>query len=105
MTDESAKEHMQLLEHLTAALTERTEKAIADRIALRNAVCAYVAVEQSRGTSLNDLIVEVSAILRKAEAEADASSDELAAQLIAWCIQFNQTVVPPDVPGKVLPVS
>ena len=92
MTDEGTKEQKHLLEHLTAALTERTEKAIADRIVLRNAVCAYVAVEQRRGTSLEDLIVEVSTILRKAEAEADASSDELARQLVAWCIQFNQTV-------------
>ena len=95
MTDERAKEHEQLLERLTAALTERTEKAIADRIALRNAVCAYVAVEQGRGKPLEELLVEVSAILRKAEAEADASSDELARQLLAWCIQFNQSRTPP----------
>lgn len=104
MTDESVKEHRELLDHLTAALTERTQKAIADRIALRNAVCAYVAVEQGRGTSLADLILEVSAILQKAEAEADASSDELARQLVAWCIQFNQPIGPPVGSGK-LPVS
>ena len=94
MTDESAKEHKQLLDHLTAALKERTEKAISDRIALRDAVCAYVALEQSRGKALGDLIDEVSTILRKAEAEAATSSDELASQLVAWCIEFNGSIVP-----------
>ena len=104
MTDETVKEHEQLLEHLTAALTERTEKAISDRIALRNAVCSYVAVEQSRGKSLADLIFEVETILRKAEAESDTSSEDLARQLVAWCIQFNQSIAPPTASGT-LPVA
>jgi hypothetical protein len=98
MTHDRTKAHEALLEHLTEALSARAEKALADRIALRNAVCAFVAVEQSRGTPLERLIEDVTALLREAETEADVSSEELGRVLVTWCVEFNlaaSLAVPP----------
>ena len=89
MTEESDREYQHLLGELNTVLTDRTEAAVADRIALRDAVCHYVEAEQSRQTPLALIIATVKEILREAEPDPDNVPDELAEQLVAWCRQFH----------------
>ena len=89
MTEESDREYRALLGELNTVISERTEAAVADRIALRDAVCRYVEAEQSRGTSLSVIIVAVKEILREAEPNSGNVPDELAEQLVEWCRQFH----------------
>jgi hypothetical protein len=91
VTDQSEKEYQNLLGELNIVLSERTEAAVADRIALRDAVCHYVEAEQSRGTPLSIIIGTVKEILRKAEPISANVPDELAEQLVEWCRQFHGT--------------
>lgn len=85
-----------LLGQLAEVLHERTEAAARDRIVLRDAVCAFVAAEQARGTPLSGVILTVKRILREAEDQSTpaVATDALAAQLIAWCREFHQAAVP-----------
>jgi hypothetical protein len=85
------KEHLALLTELSTALSEKTRMAIASRIALRDAVCAYVAAETTNGVSLENLIQTVKKILRRAEKGAANTSDELAQQLVDWCVEFHRS--------------
>ena len=89
MTDSSGKEYDVLVGELTSVLSERTEAAVADRIALRDAVCRYVDAEQSRGTPLAVIIATVKGILTEAEADSANVPEELAEQLVEWCRQFH----------------
>ena len=89
-------EYRILFEKLNKVLTERTDDALGHRIKLRDAVCAYVTVEQARGTAIDRVIHAVDAILRKAEegaavgAETMKLRDEaLASRLVYWCIAFG----------------
>ena len=79
-----------LLAELTGALAAKTEEAIASRIALRDAVCAYVAAEQERGMPLATVIQKVKDILSAAEQRVTKATDELAMQLVDWCIEFHR---------------
>lgn len=86
----SDNEKKVLLSELTTVLAEKTEAAIADRIALRDAVCHYVEAEQSRGTPLAAIIATVKGMLREAEPDPENVPDQLAEQLVAWCRQFHE---------------
>jgi hypothetical protein len=90
MTGDNKKEHDALLAALSHALTEKTEEAVTARISLRDAVCAYVTLEHTRGTPLATVIQTVKAILAAAETEGATASDELAVQLIDWCVEFHR---------------
>src|SRR5512141_3419784 len=91
MSDKTGKEHRALLTQLSTALSEKTKMAIASRIALRDAVCAYVVTETASGVSLESLIQSVKEILRRAEKGAASASDELAQQLVDWCVEFHRS--------------
>ena len=91
MSDKSDKEHRALLAQLSAALAEKTRMATASRIALRDAVCRYVAAQTANGISLETLVKSVKDILRKAEKGAANASDELAQQLVDWCVEFHRS--------------
>jgi hypothetical protein len=93
-----------LLDQLSTALSEKTQTAITNRIALRDAVCEYVASEKLNGTPLAKVIETVKAILRNAEEAASTASDELAQQLVDWCVEFHRaagllTPVAPAIPS------
>jgi hypothetical protein len=97
MTDKKA--HRALLDQLGTVLSEKTQTAITNRIALRNAVCEYVASEKVNGTPLAKVIEAVKAILRNAEEAASTATDELAQQLVDWCVQFHKAT------GQLAPVA
>lgn len=90
-----------LLDQLSTALSEKTQTAITNRIALRDAVCEYVASEKLNGTPLTKVIETVKAILRDAEEVASTASDALAQQLVDWCIEFHRStgLLVPAVPA------
>ncbi|HVF38408.1 MAG TPA: hypothetical protein VM939_00820 [Gemmatimonadaceae bacterium] len=75
--------------HLTDAVADKAHIAAADRVELRDAVCAYVVVEHARGIALIAIIDTVKNILADAERESRQTSDELAQQLIDWCLQYH----------------
>jgi hypothetical protein len=91
VTNKTGNEHRALLTQLSSVLSERTKAAINSRIVLRDAVCAYVAAENANGMPLATVIQTVKEILRNAEQGASTASDELAQQLIDWCIEFHRT--------------
>jgi hypothetical protein len=88
MTDKKA--HRALLDQLSSVLSEKTQSAITNRIALRDAVCEYVASEKLNGTPLVNVIEAVKTILRNAEKVASTATDELAQQLVDWCVEFHR---------------
>lgn len=89
MTDN--KDYQTLLAEAEAFLSTETSAALSDRINLRNAVCAYLAAEQARGTPIETVRAEVERILERAEdriGSGEPGSDghrELAHKLIDWC--------------------
>jgi hypothetical protein len=87
--DGNDKERDALLEQLSSVIAEKTEAAITARIALRDAVCAFVAVEQRRGMPLSAVITAVKDILAKVQSGVGKATDELAQQLIDWCVEFH----------------
>jgi len=82
-----------LLSQLASVLSELTDAAGRDRIVLRDAVCAFVAAEQARGTPLSGVIRTVKRILLEAKEKTTtaAETDELATQLISWCREFHKS--------------
>ncbi|HZI99025.1 MAG TPA: hypothetical protein VFD22_00095 [Gemmatimonadaceae bacterium] len=90
----NSKEHDALLEELTSVIAEKTEAAIAARMALRDAVCAFVAVEQARGMPISTVIATVKDILAKVQRGVGKVTDELAQQLIDWCVEFHLSRMP-----------
>lgn len=89
------KEYQELLAEAEELLSDRTNEAIHDRIALRDAVCAYLESERSQGVSLEVIRQSVEGILKRAEARAAGGNGsdgqrELAQQLIDWCVQLIQ---------------
>ena len=85
------KEYDDLLAELTIALSEKLEEAVAARLTLRDAVCAYVAVEQARGIPLATVVQAVKKILRAAEEGVEKATNALAVQLVDWCVEFHRT--------------
>ena len=61
------EEYRKLLTSINEIITDQVQAATADHIGLRDAVCAYLEVEQARGTTLTRVIQIVEEILRKAE--------------------------------------
>lgn len=75
-------------------LADSTSEALADRIELRDAVCAYLLAEQAKGVQLKKVLKSVEAIIERAMArtgEIDGHK-ELAQQLIDWCVALDRTV-------------
>jgi hypothetical protein len=95
MSDNTEKEHRALLAELSAALAEKTRLATASRIALRDAVCSYVFAQTANGISLETLVKSVRDILGKAEKEMENASDDLAQQLVDWCVEFHRSAAGP----------
>lgn len=89
MIDQSGNEYRKLLAELTAVIADRTREASSDSISLRDAVCAYVALEHERGTPLESVVATVKEILRKAESGTAGAPTHLAQQLVDWCHEFH----------------
>ena len=89
------KEYDALLKHITSVVEDTTDTAVAARIELRDAVCAFVVVEQSRGMPLANVITAVKDILAKVQSGVGKATDELAQQLIDWCVEFHQSRMAP----------
>ena len=98
MSDKSKKERAALLFQVHRILVKKTEAAAADRVKLRDAVCAFVFAEQHKGTSLRGMIQTIWEILEKAEKSASVTSPKhvappetrnLARQLVEWCVEFH----------------
>jgi len=69
------------------ALLASIHSVISDRASLREAVCAYLAAEQARGSSVASVVQAVLEILGKAtEGGADAN-EELAQLLVDSCVE------------------
>lgn len=89
MTDK--KDYQTLLAEAEAFLSNETSAALSDRITLRNAVCAYLAAEQARGTPIETVRATVERILERAEERIGSGAPgsdghrELAQKLIDWC--------------------
>ena len=86
----TGNEYRALLSELHVVLTEKTDIATSDRIVLRDAVCAYVAAERSRGVTLKRVVQTVKEILTKAEEGTAKANEELAKQLVEWCTEFHR---------------
>ncbi len=80
-----------MLAELTVVLSNKVEAAVEARLALRDAVCAYVAVEQARGIPLAAVVQAVKKILCAAEEGVAKATDALAIQLVDWCVEFHRT--------------
>jgi hypothetical protein len=87
-----------LLRELHFALAGQVREAEGSRGSLRDAVCAYVEIEHARGSSLAKIIQTVKDILRKAEEAASTATsaterrdDNLAQQLVDWCVEFHRS--------------
>ena len=87
-------EHDALLKELSSVIKGKTEAAIAARLGLRDAVCAFIAVEQARGIPLEGVITSVKGILAKVRGGVAKATDELAQQLIDWCVEFHLSILP-----------
>jgi len=77
------------LVELNRVLSAKTDAASVDRIALRDAVCAYFAAERARGTPLIDFTRALRQLLRKTGDGAPRAADALALQLVDWCMNFD----------------
>ena len=89
------KEYQALLVEAAGLLFERTHEAIHERIALRDAVCAYLAAERSQGVPLELICKSVERILKRAGARSPNGDGRdgphaFAQQLIDWCAQPDQ---------------
>ena len=88
MPDNSKSKLETSLAELNRVLSARTDAASGERVALREAVCAYLVAERARGTSLSDFTRTLKQLLRKAAVGGPAVADELAHQLVDWCMKF-----------------
>jgi hypothetical protein len=110
VSDKSKKERAALLFEVHRVLVAKTETATADRIRLRDAVCEFVFAEQRKGTSLSRMIQVIREILKRAEEAAAAShpetaltpTEDLARQLVEWCIQVQRSGGPITPMGPIL---
>lgn len=87
MTDEK-KQHRTLLAAVSDALSAGTHAAISDRTVLRDAVCAYLAAEQARGSTAESVVQTVKDILIEADGERADTNDELAEKLVDSCLGY-----------------
>lgn len=82
-----------LAEELDKLLTD-ADTALKDRIALRDAVCAYYDGEKANGVPLERILMSVTEMLDRAEervtgVEGQNGMHELAQQLIDWCVELD----------------
>lgn len=78
-----------LLAEAERLLTDATNTAINDRAELRDAVCAYAAAEQVKGSSIDSIRNSIEAILKRAEVRVGKldGHKELARDLLHWCLE------------------
>ena len=88
-------EYRVLLDEAERLLTDATHTALTDRIGLRDAVCAYFAAEQSKGSSIDSVRRSIEAILIRAEVRVGKLNghEQLAKDLVDWCLDQTE-------PGK-----
>ena len=91
MTDKNT--YRVLLDEAEKLLTDATNTATHDRIELRDAVCAYMLAEQTKGNSIDAIRISVEAILIRAEVRIGKldGHKELAKDLVDWCLDQNGT--------------
>lgn len=84
-------EYRTLLAEAELLLADSTNKAIKDRIQLRDAVCAYLDAEQKRGTSLASVLDSVEGILIRAAGRLGdvGGHQKFAQQLVDWCLELD----------------
>ena len=72
----------------TMHLTDATERAARDGVALRDAVAAYFVAERARGVPKAKILASLQQILAQAERRAGSTvnQDEHAGRLIDWCV-------------------
>jgi len=88
MPDNNRSKLENLLAELNKVLAARTDASSTDRIALRDAVCAYFVAERARGTSVNDFTRALKHLLRQADHGVPGVADALALQLVDWCAKL-----------------
>lgn len=88
-------EYRRLLAEAEKLLTDATDTALIDRVALRDAVCDYYAVERNKGNSVESVRNSVEAILIRAEVRVGKLNGhkELAQELVNWCQRDNPKLV------------
>ena len=95
VTDE--KDYRTLLAEAQKALANGTNEAIADRIALRDAVCDYFTAQRAKGATIGSILATVEDLLTEATARSGDRNGipdghhELARLIIDWCIQLDRT--------------
>ena len=94
MTDKN--EYRVLLDEAEKLLTDATHTALTDRIGLRDAVCAYFAVEQAKGSSIDSVRRSIEAILIRAEVRVGKLNGHkaLAKELVDWCVEQSESGPP-----------
>lgn len=95
MDDNKKKSHPTGLRASRAALFASTHAVISDRAILRAAVCAYLAAEQARGSTVASVVQVVREILAKAAEGAAHVNEELAQQLADSCLEPYGAPGPP----------
>ena len=82
-----------LLDEAEKLLTDSTNTATRDRVELRDAVCAYLIAEQTKGSSIDSIRTSIEAILIRAEARVGKldGHKELARDLLDWCLNRNES--------------
>lgn len=90
MTDK--KEYRNLLDEAERLLNDATNSAVKDRIALRDAVCAYLIAERDKGSDIESVRSSVEAILIRAEVRVGKLNGhkELANELVDWCMEQSR---------------
>jgi len=81
-----------LLDEAEKLLTDATNTATHDRVELRDAVCAYLVAEQTKGSSIDSIRTSIEAILIRAEVRVGKldGHKELARDLLQWCLERSE---------------
>ena len=86
MADKDTKHSPTSLAQVNHALAIGTKAAIRDRIVLRDAICAYLAAEQARGTPLAHITQTLIDVLKKSDRD---TTDETTQEFVDWCMKFR----------------
>ena len=86
MADQDKKNSATSLGQVNHALAIGTKAAIRDRITLRDAICAYLAAEQARGTPLAHITQTLIDVLKKSDKD---TADETTREFVDWCMKFR----------------
>lgn len=88
------KEYQTLVAEAEKLVEQSTRIAITDRLALRDAVCAYLAAERKNGVRIETVRASVERILLSSARDGDgdgADSKAMAERLIDWCVQKQRS--------------